>query len=130
MTELCIIEFSSLDLGKEASAQLRDYFDDVETLELQDFLDIPSRIQEKLEDSKGVIVIADTTDEAFDSEVIEKVLEVELGSDKPVQKLFLAREKESTENFQKRAAEKTREHAEKLANKIKNSPGKSRYEQI
>ncbi|MFB6115380.1 MAG: hypothetical protein ABEK04_03730 [Candidatus Nanohalobium sp.] len=120
MDKVGVLEVGDLELGKHATAQLREYFEDIDKQEVKRATEIPYKLNEVLADAKGVIVLIDATDEKYMDQVVDKILDVEMKRDKPVQKLFVEKADESQETFQRRAQEAARENSEKLADKIKN----------
>ncbi|MFB6175528.1 MAG: hypothetical protein ABEJ87_06195 [Candidatus Nanohalobium sp.] len=125
-----MLEVSNLELGRHATGQLRDYFDDIVSEEVSKVTEVPWTLEKLLEDSRGAILLVDATDQAYMHEAVDKVLDVEMDAGKPVQKLILEKQNESKEAFKSRAQEATRENAEKLADKIKNSGKDRNYEEI
>lgn len=120
MDKVGIIQVEDLDLGKHADAQLRDYFEDIQSEKIRRPTEIPFRLNELLKETQGVIVLIDATGERYMDQVVKKIMDVEMERGKPVQKLIVEKENESMEKFQKRTQEAARENAEKLADKIKN----------
>lgn len=130
MPDVAVLEVSDLELGKQAMAQLRDYFDDIEVEEVSKVTEVPWTLEKLLERNQGAILLVDGTDQEYMHQAVGKVLDVEMEADKPVQKLIVEKENESQEKFRDRAREAARENAEKLADKIKNSGTEENYEQI
>lgn len=130
MADVAILEVSSLDLGKHARAQLRDYFEEIEQEKVSKVTEVPWKLEKMLKNSKGAVLIIDSTEQEYMHQAVDKVLDVEMKAEKPVQKLLLEKEHESKEAFQKRAEEAARENAEKLAVKIKEPPKSENQERI
>lgn len=120
MDKVGIIEVEDLDLGKHADAQLRDYFEEIDSEKIRRPTEVPFRLNELLKETDGVIVLIDSTGQRYMEQVVQKIMDVEMERGKPVQKLIVEKENESLENFRKRAQEAARENSEKLADKIKN----------
>jgi|APHM01.1.fsa_nt_gi hypothetical protein len=120
MDKVGIIQVEDLDLGKHSDAQLRDYFEDIQSEKIRRPTEIPFRLNELLKETEGVIVLIDATGERYMDQVVKKIMDVEMQRGKPVQKLIVEKENESMEKFRKRTQEAARENSEKLADKIKN----------
>lgn len=125
MADVAVLEIGSLDLTKHATAQLREHFREIDKDEVEDVMEVPYRVNKMLETSSGAILLIDSTDQKFTEQVVEKILDIEIEKDKPIQKLVLENQNESQEAYRKRAQEATRENAEKIADKIKNSSKKT-----
>ena len=130
MAEIVVIELGSIGLGKHATAQLREYFQEIKKEEVEDVLEIPLTLQRSLEDCSGCMLLVDSTEQKFTEEVVSKVLDIETDKRKPVQKLIVEKHNESRQAFRERAQEQARENAEKLAGKIENRNSKTSYEEI
>jgi len=124
-----VIELGDTGLGRHATAQLREYFQDIEREEVEDLLEIPLKLEELLERNSGCLLLIDSTEQRFTEEVISKVLDIEMDKGKPVQKMIVEKQKESREAFEDRTQEAARENAEKLAAKINENPS-SGYEEV
>lgn len=129
MDKVAVVELDDLDLGRHASSQLRDYFEDIEKRKVREATEIPFVLDQMLEDSQGAVLLVDTTDQKYIEQVVDKVLQIEMETGKPVQQLLLEKENESQEVFEDRAQSDTREQAEILADKV-NSIQKDNYDRI
>jgi tryptophanyl-tRNA synthetase len=105
-----VIDSTDLDLGKHAYSQMKDFGVDAEVVEI-DGLDAPRRMSRS---DEKVLFIFDTG-QNFAEQVVGKVLDLE--EEIHVEKVFVEQEDESQEVFERRAKNRTREKAEKLAEK-------------
>jgi len=129
MGKVAVLELDDLELGKHATSQLRDYFEDIEKRKVRKATEIPFVLDQMLEDAQGAVLLVDTTEQKYMEQVIDKVLEIEMEKGKPVQQLLLEKEDESREAFQERSRSETREQAEILADKV-NSINREDYDRI
>lgn len=128
--KVAVIELGDIELAKHATAQLREYFQQIKSEEVEDVLEVPLTLQKVLDDCSGCILLIDSTDQRFTEEVVSKVLDIETDRRKPIQKLIVEKDKESRQAFRKRSQEAARENAEKLAGKIENTGSRTDYEEI
>jgi uncharacterized UPF0160 family protein len=108
-----VIDSTDLDLGKQAYSQMKDFGVDPEVVQTE-ALNIPRTISEK--EGRYFLVALDTSEE-FAEQIVAKVLDLE--EDNHVVKVFIKKENESREVFERKAKSLTREKAEDLAEKVK-----------
>lgn len=107
-----VLDATDLDLGKHAYSQMKDFGVDPET-ENVNALNIPRLISQKEENYFLIIM---NTQEKFSNQIVSKILDLE--EEKYVEKVFIEKENEGQEVFQRRAKRLTREKSEKLAEKV------------
>lgn len=108
-----VIDSTDLDLGKQAYSQMKDFGVDPEVVQTE-ALNIPRTISEK--EGRYFLVALDTSEE-FAEQIVAKILDLE--EDNHVVKVFIKKENESREVFERKAKSLTREKAEDLAEKVK-----------
>lgn len=106
-----VIDATELDLGKHAYSQMKDFGVDAEVLKV-DSLDVPREIAGLEEE---ILLILDT-EERFAEQIVGKVLDLE--EDRYIEKVFIEKKDRGREVFHRESKRKTREKAEKLAEKI------------
>lgn len=105
-----VIDATELDLGKHAYSQMKDFGVDAEVLNVE-ALDVPREISRRDEE---ILLILDT-DVKFAEQIVGKVLDLE--EDRYIEKVFIEKSG-GREVFERVSRRKTREKAEKLAEKI------------
>ena len=108
-----VIDCTDLDLGKQAYSQMKDFGVDPEVV-YTDSLDVPRTISSR---ESQDFLLAFNTDHRFAEQIVGKILDLE--EDNHVTKVFVRKNSESQEVFEKRAKRLTREKAEKLAEEVK-----------
>lgn len=107
-----VIDSTDLDLGKQAYSQMKDFGVDSEVVQTG-ALNIPRTVSER-EDRH--FLVAMNTGEEFAEQVVAKILDLE--EENHVVKVFIEKENEGQEVFERRAKQLTREKAEDLAEKV------------
>jgi hypothetical protein len=107
---IVVIDATELDLGKHAYSQMKDFGVDAEVLNVE-ALDVPREISRRDEE---ILLILDT-DVKFAEQIVGKVLDLE--EDRYIEKVFIEKSG-GREVFERESRRKTREKAEKLAEKI------------
>lgn len=118
MGKVAVMELGDIELGRHATAQLREYFDDIEKRKVEDILEIPYLLDKKLQNVQGIILLIDSTEQKYVEQTVDKVWDIEIDHSKPVQKLIVQKQDESRQVFRERAQEAARENAEILTEKI------------
>ncbi len=108
-----VIDSTDLKLGKHAYSQMKDFGVDPEVKKTE-ALNIPRSIAQSRKENFLVLM---RTDQKFTEEVVAKIMDLE--EKKKVAKVFVERNDEGREVFEKRAERLAREKAEKLAEKVR-----------
>lgn len=107
-----VIDSTDLDLGKHAYSQMKDFGVDPEVV-YEDALNIP-RVISSREDR--YFLVAFDTGHRFSTQIVGKILDLE--ESKHVAKVFVEKDGESQELFEKKSRRSIREKSEELAEKV------------
>ncbi|WEL23628.1 hypothetical protein [Candidatus Nanohalovita haloferacivicina] len=118
---VAVIELENdIDLARNASVQLEEMGFSSEVFAVDQLMDLPGEVANRLEDFEAVVVLADMTDSEYVSEAVSQIIRIDSGSDKPVAKVLDEKRVRDRHTYHREMKSLASQRAEELTRDLKN----------
>jgi hypothetical protein len=116
-----VLEYEkNMELSRHAGGQIKEFSGDVVSRTVEDILDVPGEASRMLEQVDGLIVMMPVGKESFVPQVVDRLIEAEMNSGKPVVKVIAEKNGRNRHDYRRETQALAREKAEKLVKKVEN----------